>query len=191
MAMDSYSGFDELIHHEERDKDFRISIQDVGSPITIVAPHGGKIEPRTSDLAKRIAKDDYNCYCFEGIKSNNNGCLHITSHQFDEPSALRIVSASDVVVAVHACTGNAGRVYLGGLDNVLRERIAEELEAKGIDVSTAHPRFQGSNPNNICNRGAKKKGVQLEITRDLRDDLGKVELISDAVRAALEKRNPH
>jgi len=187
MSRGSYSGFGELITREERDKDYRISVQDVGSPITIIAPHGGKIEPRTSDLAKRIARDEYNYYCFEGIKCDNNGCLHITSHRFDEPSALRIVSASDVVVAVHACTGNAGRVYLGGLDSMLKERIAGELETRGIDISTAHPRFQGSNPNNICNRGAKRQGVQLEITRDLRDDLDTVDLISDAVRAALVK----
>jgi phage replication-related protein YjqB (UPF0714/DUF867 family) len=187
MSRDSYRGFDELITHEECDKDYRISIRDVGSSVTIIAPHGGRIEPRTSDLAKCIAGDDYNYYCFEGIKSGNNGRLHITSHQFDEPSALKIVSTSDVVVAVHACTGNAGRVYVGGLDNVLKQGIAEELEARGIAVSKGHPRFQGSNPNNICNRGLKKKGVQLEITRDLRDDLGKVEIISDAVRAALGK----
>lgn len=187
MSSDSYSGFDELINHEERHIDFRISIQDVGSPVTIIAPHGGKIEPRTSDLAKNIAKDHYNYYCFEGIKKNNNGCLHITSHHFDEPSALQLVSKSDVVVAIHACTGKDGLVHLGGLDKVLKKVIADELEARGINVSKAHPRFQGSSPDNICNRGAKRKGVQLEITRDLRDDLDKVDLISEAVRAALEK----
>ena len=63
--------------------------------------------------------------------------------------------------------------------------IAKELEAKGIRVSKEHPGFQGSNPNNICNRGTTKKGVQLEISRDLRDDLEKVQLISEAVQAAL------
>jgi len=189
MCSDIYRGFDELITHEEPDKDYRISIQDLGAPITIIAPHGGKIEPRTSDLAKNIAKDHYNYYCFEGIKKNNNGCLHITSHHFDEPSALQILSKSDVVVAIHACTGNAGRVHLGGLDKFLKGVIADDLEARGINVSKTHPRFQGSNPNNICNRGATKKGVQLEVTRDLRDDLDKVGLISDAVQAALLQIN--
>jgi phage replication-related protein YjqB (UPF0714/DUF867 family) len=43
------------------------------------------------------------------------------------------------------------------------------------------------NPNNICNQGKRKKGVQLEISRDLRDDREKIGLISEAVQAALEK----
>ena len=89
------------------------------------------------------------------------------------------------MVAIHACTGTAGLVHIGGLDKELANLIAGELEDRGIGVSNDHPRFQGTNPDNICNRGATGIGVQLEVTRDLRDDLGKVEVIARAVRAAL------
>ena len=68
MAKDKYSSFDELQNHEAPDKDYQLYICDAGSRVTIIAPHGGKIEPRTSDLAKRIARENYNCYCFEGLK---------------------------------------------------------------------------------------------------------------------------
>ncbi len=185
MAKDKYSSFDELQNHEAPDKDYQLYICDAGSRVTIIAPHGGKIEPRTSDLAKRIARENYNCYCFEGLKEKNNACLHITSHHFDEPNATRILSKSEVVVAIHACTGIAGLVHIGGLDKELGHLIARELEDRGVSVSNDHPRFQGTNPENICNRGATGIGVQLEVTRDLRDDLGKVEVIARAVRAAL------
>jgi len=185
MANDKYSCFDELQRHETLDKDYCFCMRDAGSPMTIIAPHGGKIEPRTSDLARRIAGENYNFYCFEGIKDKDNACLHITSHCFDEPGALELVSRSEVVVAVHACTGTAGLVHIGGLDKKLGRMIAQQLQAIGIRVSREHPRFQGSNPANICNRGATGKGVQLEVTRDLRDSLKKVEMISEAVRAAL------
>jgi len=185
MAKDKYSSFDELQKHEAPDKDYQLYICDAGSRVTIIAPHGGKIEPRTSDLAKRIARENYNCYCFEGLKEKNNACLHITSHHFDEPNATRILSKSEVVVAIHACTGTAGRVHIGGLDKELANLIARELEDRGVSASNDHPRFQGSNPDNICNRGATGIGVQLEVTRDLRDDLKKVEMISEAVRSAL------
>jgi phage replication-related protein YjqB (UPF0714/DUF867 family) len=185
MASDRYSSFDELQRHEALDKDYRLSFRDAGSRVTILAPHGGKIEPRTSDLAKRIAGQNYNFYCFEGIKAKDNACLHITSHCFDEPGALELVSKSEVVVAVHACTGTAGLVHIGGLNKKLAEMIAKELQDRGIRVSRDHPRFQGSNPANICNRGATGKGAQLEVTRDLRDDRQKVEIISEAVRSAL------
>ena len=185
MAKDKYSSFDELKKSETLDEDYQLYIWDAGSRVTIIAPHGGKIESRTSDLAKRIARENYNCYCFEGLKEKNNACLHITSHHFDEPNATKILSKSEVVVAVHACTGTAGLVHIGGLDKELGNLIAGELKDRGIGVSIDHPRFQGSNPDNICNRGATGIGVQIEVTRDLRDDLKKVEMISEAVRSAL------
>jgi len=185
MAHDTYSCFVELKNHEEQNKDYKISISDVGSGITIIAPHGGKIEPGTCDIAKKIATERFNYYCFEGIKKENNRRLHITSHNFDEPTAVKIISGSQIVVAIHACTGNERFVYLGGLDNVLKAVIAKALESRGIIVPKGHEKFKGSNPDNICNRGVHKKGVQLEITRGLRDDLNKRQLISEAVRAAL------
>ena len=185
MVPDKYSSFAELRRHETLDKDYTLSFRNTGSRVTIIAPHGGKIEPRTSDLARRIAGDNYNFYCFEGIKKNDNAGLHITSHRFDEPGALKLVTKSEVVVAVHACTGTAGRAHIGGLNKELGSMIAGELQDRGIGISKDHPRFQGSNPANICNRGATGMGVQLEVTRDLRDDLQKVKVIASAVRAAL------
>ena len=185
MAHDRYSCFKELKDHEELNKDYKLSISDVGSGITIIAPHGGKIEPGTSDIAKKIATQRFNCYCFEGIKTEKNGRLHITSHNFDEPMAVKIISRSQIVVAIHACTGNERYVYLGGLDKMLKEVIAAELVSRGITVPKGHARFRGLNPDNICNRGANKKGAQLEITRGLRDDVKKRKLISEAVQAAL------
>ena len=185
MAHDRYSCFDDLQRHETLGRDYTLAVRDAGSPVTIIAPHGGKIEPRTSDLAKGIAGKNYNFYCFEGTKEKDNGCLHITSHRFDEPGAIKLVSKSAVVVAVHACTGNAGRVHIGGLNKKLGSMIAKELQDRGIGVSNDHPRFQGSNPDNICNRSATGIGVQLEVTRDLRDDLEKVKVIARAARAAL------
>jgi phage replication-related protein YjqB (UPF0714/DUF867 family) len=187
MALDTYSCFAELKNHEALNKDYKISISDVGSKVTIIVPHGGKIEPGTSDIAKKIATQRFNCYCFEGLKKENNRCLHITSHNFDEPTAVKIISRSHIVVAIHACTGNERFVYLGGLDKTLKAVIADELESRGIIVPKGHGKFKGLNPDNICNRGANKKGGQLEITRGLRDDLSKRQLISEAVETALIK----
>ena len=166
-------------------EDYRIVIRDVGSPVTVIAPHGGKIEPNTAEIAKGIAGDRYNCYCFEGIKKENNGGLHITSHKFDEPRALQILSESIAVVAIHACTGNHATVYLGGLDAALKEILARELNARNIQTATDHSGFQGRNPDNICNRGITRMGVQLEISRDLRDNPEKRKLIAEAVKASL------
>jgi phage replication-related protein YjqB (UPF0714/DUF867 family) len=185
MAKDTYNSFNELKLHEELNKDYKISICDVKSPVTIVAPHGGKIEPRTSYVANSIAANKFNCYCFEGIKVSNNGSLHITSHNFDEPHALKIIARSETVVTVHACTDIKPLIYLGGLNEAQIRVIAEGLKAAEIMVAEPNSKYRGINPDNICNRGATGKGVQLEISRGLRDDLNKVHLLSVTVHIAL------
>jgi phage replication-related protein YjqB (UPF0714/DUF867 family) len=185
MAKDIYSSYNELKAREEINRDYEIWISDVGSPITIMAPHGGRIEPRTSYIARSVARDKFNCYCFEGIKADNNALLHITSHNFDEPQALKLIARSQTVVTVHACTDRESRVYLGGLDTRLIAVIAGQLKARGIVRARTNSRYPGLNPANICNRGTARKGAQLEVSRGLRDDLRQVELLAAAVHAAL------
>jgi phage replication-related protein YjqB (UPF0714/DUF867 family) len=185
MSKDSYISFEKLKSHEEIDRDYRIWVSDVGSPITVMAPHGGRIEPRTSYIARKIARDKFNCYCFEGIKADNNACLHITSHNFDEPQALRLIARSQIVVTVHACTDKQSRVYLGGIDKMLISVIAGRLNDRGIVRARTHAKYPGLNPDNICNRGAGRKGAQIEVSRGLRDDLNQVDILAAAVHAAL------
>lgn len=185
MTADRYHSYDELRQQEVLNRDYRIIIRDVGSAVTIIAPHGGRIEPETAEIARKIADRRYNCYCFEGIKPEKNRRLHLTSHKFDEPRAIRILSRSIAVVAIHACTGNHAGAYLGGLDTALKEKIACELQLRHIDTSTDHPAFKGHHPDNICNRGLTRRGVQLEISRGLRDDPEKRKLIAEAVSASL------
>lgn len=51
-----------------------------------IGPHGGGIEPGTSELCLAIAGPDYDYWMFGGIMSSGNGLPHITS-------CLRYVSA--------------------------------------------------------------------------------------------------
>ena len=185
MAQDTYLNFNDLDANEDLDKDYRITIADVGSPVTIMAPHGGRIEPKTSYIARNIARSRFNCYCFEGIKPDNNRCLHITSHNFDEPQALQLVSRSQMVVAVHACTDVAAKVYPGGRHEGLINFITSQIAAAGIEVANRNEKYPGLNPNNICNRSASGRGVQLEISRGVRDDKEMVDRFCDAVYGAL------
>jgi phage replication-related protein YjqB (UPF0714/DUF867 family) len=190
MAEDIYRSFKELKTVEKLNADYKISISDVGSPITIIAPHGGKIEPKTSEIAAGIARDKFNYYCFEGIKPDNNRGLHITSHNFDEPQALELLARSQTVVAVHACTEKKVVVYPGGRDDELMEAIVKELKVVGIPVANRNIKYQGVNPDNICNRGASGKGAQLEISRGLRDDINKVLTLCSAIYTVLTRFTP-
>lgn len=168
---DKYPNF-EMLRRAERADDFRIDCRLRPSAVAIIAPHGGKIEPGTSNIAAAIAANDYCLYRFEGRKPRENRDLHITSTHFDEPECLTLISACDHVVAVHGCEGEEQVVYMGGLDLCLRNAIRGRFGAVGI-ITGIHddPGLQGINSKNICNRGRRTRGVQLEISNGLRSSL--------------------
>ena len=171
MRRDKYESFEMLCLGEPQDA-FRIRCERRPSDVLIIAPHGGKIEKWTSEIAAEISGVEYNLYCFEGRKQNHNRDLHITSSRFDEPQALEMLSGCNQVVAVHGCAGDEQVVYLGGLDHVLRDAIAQSLAAPGIAVGRHDdPKLQGVHPKNICNRGRRGCGVQLELSYGLRSSL--------------------
>ena len=183
--MDKYKNFKAL---ERQESGFRIEVVDRGSDVTIIAPHGGRIEPHTAEIAALIAGAHYNLFTFHGLKQNDNYDLHITSHRFDHPLALELVSRSRHVVAVHGCTDREPVTYLGGLDTALIKLIIAELIKLGMTYEYDPERFGGTHQHNICNRGRFKRGVQLELSRGIRDSNTLRSQVSAAVRSALGKK---
>ena len=62
-------------------------------------------------------------------------------------------------------------VMIGGLNRSLRFEIKRQLEGAGFQTRTPTEGLMGTDPMNICNRGKSKQGVQLEISRKIRDSL--------------------
>lgn len=184
---DIYSSYSELSKGEQESAYEVVAVQRHTS-VAIIAPHGGGIESGTSEISKAIAADDLSYYLFEGKKPENNRTLHITSTNFDEPKGLEIVQSAQTVVAIHGMTGAEDVVAVGGLDETARDRVIEQLNDAGFRAVVAE-RLAGRDKNNICNKGRSGKGVQLEISRSLRDKLtGDHELLklfADAVRRAV------
>ena len=167
---DTYQDFFTLAANETEGQDFRIICCDRESPVTIVAPHGGKIENQTSEIARVIAAERFNLYCFEGTRlSDNYKRLHITSSSFNEPKCLNLVSRSTYVVTIHGCGGSSQVVYSGGLNIVWRAQIDRLLRESGFQVHPTGHKFPGLNPRNICNRGRLNRGVQLELSTAFRN----------------------
>lgn len=182
----SYRGFADLAAAQVRGRDYEIDVQRrPASPVAIIAPHGGRIEDGTSEIARAIAGDDFNLYLLEGLRpSLNYHALHLTSHLFDEPECLALLGACPLVVAIHGCDGRDQTVLLGGLDVALKERLTAALLAEELATLADGHRFPAVNPDNVCNRGARGQGVQLEITHPLRRSRAAVRL-AGAVRGAL------
>ena len=105
----------------------------------------------------------------EGLReSGNYPALHLTSHRFDEPRCLGLLSGCDQVIAIHGCRGAAPQALLGGLDRTLTSQIGAAIAASGIEARLSGHQYPAVHPENICNRGRRGAGVQIELTTALR-----------------------
>src|ERR1700730_18420012 len=177
-----------LEQHYEEGVDFAVHVTiRERSRVAVIAPHGGRIEGRTSEIARLIAGEEHGLYLFEGLRTtgDNFDCLHPASHLFCEPRALDLISSCDTVVAVHGYAAPGPDVLLGGLNKRLKGEVAKALVEIGISCSTDGHRFPGRHPRNICNRGRSGGGVQLKLSEGLRKE-DEWSGLTGAIRAVLE-----
>ena len=180
-------GYHDLARHYREGVDYAVHVVPrERSGIAVLAPHGGRIEGRTSEIARLIAGDDHSLYLFEGLRAtgDNFDCLHLASGRFDEPRALGLIASCDIVVTVHGYAASGPDVLLGGLNETLKREVAIALERTGLSYLTKGHRFPGTDPLNICNRGRSGKGLQLELSEGLRKSRD-WSALAGAVRAAL------
>ena len=170
--MDKYKNFAELKKNEDEGKDYIIHYRNSDSEIAVMAPHGGGIEPGTLDLADEIAGKNFLFYSFSGIKKTGNSALHIKSTQFDEPAAVEIANKACTVITLHGCSNRGEIVYTGGKNSLLRQLISDRLIDTGFNVKNSKDiNIKGINNLNLCNRCRSGKGVQMEISRGLRQKM--------------------
>ena len=169
---DKYRSFEELAAAEQAGSDFVIRALRRPSSVAIVAPHGGLIERGTSEITWALAGDSYSAYSFDGTKARRNGDLHITSTRFDEPQCLALVAGSATVLAVHGERSPEEVVFVGGRDEARCELLCRALAEHGFTVRRhENPALQGTHASNICNKGSTGRGIQLELSRGLRQVL--------------------
>lgn len=199
---DTYPNFATLEQHERSGIDYSVVIRRAEPAFAIIAPHGGGIEPGTSEIADAIARQRWSFYAFDGLKRTGNRVLHITSTSFDEPMCLILLSDTTRVVTIHGeeSEDDGEGVFVGGLDEDLGTRVWDLLREQGFDVRKhTDCKLQGLDPKNICNRGTAGAGVQLELSRAVRETLfesltregrkhptPRFKVFVDAVAAALE-----
>lgn len=167
---DIYSSYRELAGDQAEGTDFRIVSRAGRSDIVVMAIHGGGIEPATDLLADAIAGQLHGYYAFIGLKPSGNRELHLASTCFDEPRGVASATEARRVVSIHGSNIHSLHVGIGGKDEVLKKRLAAGLANFGGSVETLRGGTQGGmHPNNICNRCQRRAGVQLEISRKLRE----------------------
>jgi phage replication-related protein YjqB (UPF0714/DUF867 family) len=195
VAVDRYSSFNELNSDNVNGSDFSITIKNI-SDRCIIAPHGGKIEVMTSEIAKAVAGEQYALYLFEGIKAKGNRDLHITSHVFDEPSFDKFIKDYQVALGIHGrkdlaevhgadkCDGET--IFISGRNSDLATSLSSELKEAGFKALSSGHKFSARHTNNVCNR-AVREGAQIELPMSLRLQLPKNKSMFDSLVLALKK----
>lgn len=180
MSDEVYSSFSQLALCEPNS--FEIELEERNSPYSVMAIHGGGIAPGTTEIARAIAGGSYSFYSFRGVKPHGSKYLRIASTVFDEPYALYLVRLSMWIVTVHGCETpprDAYGVIVGGLAAGLREEVCSALRRadfnaidgfRPVDVHVPGA-LKGSDREDLCNRGAFKEGLQLQLTSELRQEL--------------------
>jgi phage replication-related protein YjqB (UPF0714/DUF867 family) len=158
---------------------------------TILAPHGGGIEPGTSELCLAVAGYHpanlpqippagvtYDYWMFEGLRDSGNPELHVTSTGCDDGVAVSLCAGSLNALALHGflprppgMSSGDQVVLAGGGNTILAGYLLEGLRTAGFDAREAgqHGELNGDATCNIVNRTLLGMGAQLELSTPLRD----------------------
>jgi phage replication-related protein YjqB (UPF0714/DUF867 family) len=158
---------------------------------TVLAPHGGGIEPGTSELCLAVAGYHpaslpqippagvtFDYWMFEGLRETGNSELHVTSTGCDDGVAVSLCASSLNALALHGflprlpdMSEDDQVVLVGGGHTILRGYLLEGLGKAGFDARDAdqHGELDGDASCNIVNRTLLGMGAQLELSKPLRD----------------------
>lgn len=161
---DTYRDMKELLKKEPASS-YELNVKPTDSPILVIAPHGGKIEPFTSAIASGIARDEFSYFEFKGLLQRGAyTTLHVSSVNYNPDELTDLNRAAEVTVAVHGISGSDKLTYVGGRDEVGAQILRRHLEEAGFPVESAPANYTGMDAKNFVNRNARGQGIQLEIT---------------------------
>lgn len=179
-------------------RDFRIAFGDSKiENCLLIAPHGGGIEPGTSDIMRAVVETGgWAWYEFAGfLRQGNKDALHIASTHFDEPTLTAMLPQTGFVLAFHGSSDAAEPlVYVGGKWTLGRQTVIGSINSawrehgiRAVDAleTEAAAHLRGLDDSNITNRGKRGEGVQLEFSRGARNLL----FPPDASREARGRRS--
>ena len=153
----------DLVKHRH----YRIKVVDTGSDITVIAPHGGFIEPGSSYIARAVADKQLNLYDFQGLRRRKAIELHVTSTRFRDRRLNDLLVHTRIAVSIHSMGAvGPGEIWIGGLNLELKQRVCDQLTAAGFVVNGDSPRYRGVHPANIVNLPSER-GVQIELSSDV------------------------
>ena len=150
-----------------KDVDYAIEVQQAGGYVTVVALHGGGIEPLTGELAAAIAGREHSLYTFRGLRETGNDGLRISPLRSNEMRLDNLISRSKTVLSIAGAVDVGMTVQVGGSNETLRNLLLHTLEEAGLDARFSDTPGTDHSKAYFFNR-AEQGGVQLELSAALR-----------------------
>ncbi|MDM5298029.1 poly-gamma-glutamate hydrolase family protein [Bacillus pumilus] len=166
---DQYESFQHMKRHESEGYEIELH-EKGGSDLLVFSPHGGDIEPGTSEIVEAF-QQTYSTYLFEGTKKDNNRDLHITSTKFDEPILVQLIKTYPFTMSIHGYQSDRRHTLVGGTNRKIARAVVRELKDRGFSAAMVQEgeRLSGTDPKNINNQNASGESVQLEISTAQRE----------------------
>jgi phage replication-related protein YjqB (UPF0714/DUF867 family) len=146
--------------------------------LAIFAQYGGMIEPGTDICAAQIAGNDLSIHTVVSCRAvwevEKAGGRLVPQPLINRPDGLVLAAKCQTVVSIrgrHACHNRRGEVCVDGLDVALVAALAESLASHDFVVHDAPQQSQAKSLDNICNRGLRLRGAELDISHELMSHL--------------------
>jgi phage replication-related protein YjqB (UPF0714/DUF867 family) len=140
----------------------------------VFAQYGGLSEPGTDICAAQIAGETLSLHtvvsCRAIWEADNGENRLVPRPLHNHPDGIALAESCQTVISVrgrHACHDPSGEVCVDGLDIALIVSLAETLAAAGFVVNEGQSQSRAKHPDNICNRGIRMRGVELDISHEL------------------------
>lgn len=161
--------------------------------MAVIAPHGGEVERGTDEIAWGIAADlrlPHYVFVAHAEKSCRNkyggdrptNALHITSTHFNDERAEALMRSVNRGLGIHG-HARSNKICVGGRTPALRDAFEAAWNAKAKALSPSRTPaviateddecsgITGTSKWNISNRSSTGAGLQLELSREARDEL--------------------
>jgi phage replication-related protein YjqB (UPF0714/DUF867 family) len=85
---------------------------------------------------------------------------------------MAMARVSHTIITLHGCRAPKPVIYVGGREEALKRTIMINLKRNGFPAGEApKPSLGGVHHTNLCNRGIRGKGIQLELSGQIRRQL--------------------
>lgn len=159
------TSFADLVLQAQRGEDYDLVVRDYGAAVTILALHGGTIEPLTEQLAMAVAGDTWNLYALYGLQLSAAD-LRLPTLRLAEVRCDALLQHSALALAITGC-GDGEQAQVGGRNGRLVRALRERLAAVGLPAAeTGSPEAEAL-PMQCYNR-AQWGGAQLTLPFALR-----------------------